>query len=140
MAKKFFYVCAGLFLVGLMVRFAVGPAIAQAGFLRVSDGSHYDSSPTWSPDGARIAFVRQTGSGFDLRTAPATGGPSTLVATFPPNWNFAGGQMEWSPQGDRIALYTGPPGDEAIYVVSIFEQPTPTTSATWGKVKDRYRK
>ena len=139
MVRVFNLMCAGILLC-FGLRLAVAPATAQGGFLRVSDGSHTDSSPTWSPDGSHIAFVRQIGTEFEIRQVASSGGASTLVATFPPGWNYGGGNLEWSPTGDRLALYTGPVGDEAIYVVSVFEQPTPGKGATWGQMKDRYRK
>ena len=67
----------------------------------------YDESPTWSPDGARIAFTRmtldETGSifTFDIYTVDANGGDLTYVT---PGW-----VLDWLPDG-RLAVgdpYTG---------------------------------
>jgi Tol biopolymer transport system component len=57
------------------------------------DSQGVDWFPVWSPDGAKVVFSRAPG--MELESAPATGGPSKLLATasgpaFPSDWSLDG--------------------------------------------------
>jgi dipeptidyl aminopeptidase/acylaminoacyl peptidase len=60
-----------------------------------------DSSPRWSPDGSRLAFLRK-GPGDDdkpqVAVMPAGGGEATIVSDLP----LGVEALEWSPAGDRL--------------------------------------
>jgi len=84
-------------------------------------GATQGARPDWSPDGTTIAFDRAVGSGRELFTIPAAGGPSQQVT------NCAGGGLtlcvapSYSPDGTRLALTRGStlsPPDTTIAVVS----------------------
>ncbi|HET9659659.1 MAG TPA: hypothetical protein VFP05_04980 [Thermomicrobiales bacterium] len=80
--------------------------------------------PTWSPDGAQIAFVsntieRRPGGGIDLRdgdvyVVPAAGGD---VRNLTKNRIFDEWWVQWSPAGDRMLIFTAP-GDWAAPAMS----------------------
>ena len=67
----------------------------------------FDDSPTWSPDGTRLAFTRD----FQLYTINVDGTGFTAV----PNADFAAGPA-WSPDGTRIA-YGGSSG--GIQIINV---------------------
>ena len=74
-------------------------------------GSGINNSPTWSPDGQKLAFVSQfNGTSPEIGTVGADG--TGLIQIGPTNsFNPA-----WSPDGTKIAFDTGHPGD--IYTMS----------------------
>jgi Tol biopolymer transport system component len=101
-----------------------GPDPADSNFLRIfvagADGSNShevaplastsDFGPRWSPDGTRLAFVRQTYSGMTISTqniaianADGSGSAAAIPGTDPDI------SPAWSPDGSRLAVahYTG---------------------------------
>jgi dipeptidyl aminopeptidase/acylaminoacyl peptidase len=59
-----------------------------------------DASPRWSPDGARLAFLRASGDDpAQIAVLPTEGGEATVVSQFA----LGVREVEWSPAGDRLA-------------------------------------
>jgi dipeptidyl aminopeptidase/acylaminoacyl peptidase/CubicO group peptidase (beta-lactamase class C family) len=59
-----------------------------------------DSTPAWSPDGTRIAFLRGGDGPAQLWLLPAGGGEAEQLTTLP----LGAGAPVWSPDGSRIAF------------------------------------
>jgi Tol biopolymer transport system component/DNA-binding winged helix-turn-helix (wHTH) protein len=66
-----------------------------------------DASPTWSPDGRRVAFYRyfENGNGMAIRVVPAFGGSEHRLYMGPFN-PWARG-LDWSPDGNVLAFSGG---------------------------------
>ena len=74
-----------------------------------------DWGAAWSPDGTRIAFVREVGGNHDIYTLDlATGTETQITATREDD-----GSPSWSPDGSRIAFSRGPRVDRQIWVVDV---------------------
>ncbi|HEX5936795.1 MAG TPA: hypothetical protein VFZ75_03745 [Actinomycetota bacterium] len=67
---------------------------------RTSDRSHDESSPTWSPDGERIAFARQGLEESAIVLRRLSDGRETHVT----EGSFVEGSPAWSPDGRWIAF------------------------------------
>ena len=59
-----------------------------------------DTSPAWSPDGSRIAFLREQEGPAQLWSLPADGGEPEQLTTLP----LGAGPPIWSPDGSKIAF------------------------------------
>ena len=72
------------------------------------------TSPSFSPDGSRIAFVTNISGLPQVWTMPSTGGYPTLVTVFDDPVGF----VRWSPDGKWLAFNIAPGGglNEQIYV------------------------
>lgn len=86
-----------------------GTALSQLTFNTTSD--YY---PTYSPNGARIAYSGWDGHDLEVFTIPASGGTSFNVT------NNAGNDYEpsYSPSGQRIAYSAADGSDEEIFTIS----------------------
>ena len=71
----------------------------------------YSRYPTWSADGARIAYEDNTSGNYEIIVANANGSGKTNVT------NDAGSDQQpaWSPDGTRIAFTTNRDGNTEIY-------------------------
>jgi Tol biopolymer transport system component len=77
--------------------------------------TRWDSSPAWSPDGARIAFGSNRGGPHAIWVSRADGRGAAAIA------DFEGAFIDnpaWSPDGRLIAFDGSPDGTSAIYVVA----------------------
>jgi len=80
---------------------------------RLTSGQKYDeSSPAWSPDGARIAFASNHAAdpdrdgGGQIYVAESHAGAAEKQLT-PLTMNAGRGRVEWSPDGKQIAFLAG---------------------------------
>jgi eukaryotic-like serine/threonine-protein kinase len=78
--------------------------------LRLTSGAH-DSTPVWSPEASRIAFLRYSPAGVQVLLVPALGGAHTLVGTITDVQILQRRLLTWSPVADEliVADNTGSP-------------------------------
>jgi Tol biopolymer transport system component len=95
--------------VGIFVMDANGSNVRQLTQLQPNSGTE-DHSPTWSPDGRRIAFMRANNTAAPenasaIYTVKADGSDLRLVRRMPRKWPGAGAP-DWSPDGKRLLFST----------------------------------
>jgi len=76
----------------------------------------FQGEPTWSPDGTKIAFSRDGGSGLiNLYVMNADGSAATRLTN-----TDTGNEYEpaWSPDGTKVAFHSSRHGNWEIYVVN----------------------
>ncbi len=92
----------------------------------VAQGPLDEHMPRWSPDGSKIAFVADDGSGMDIYWVPPTGGPRRTIA----RTNFlhldrasvtrAIGSQPWSPDGRKLVFSRlEPAGNAALWQIDL---------------------
>jgi dipeptidyl aminopeptidase/acylaminoacyl peptidase len=97
-----------------------GPGVKARAPRRVSDNPGTDQSPTWSPDGARIAFLSQLDpklfwyASQHVAIAPAAGGPATIL-TRETDRNFF--SPRFSANGKKIYALLEDSGEQPVVAV-----------------------
>jgi Tol biopolymer transport system component len=78
---------------------------------RLTSDPAFDYSPVWSPDGLRIAFLRDTPAGTEIRTVPAASGTERRVHLSLARCRFGASVMArqfcglaWSPDGKFLSI------------------------------------
>jgi Tol biopolymer transport system component len=84
-----------------------------SGLVELAAGVNYRSTPAWSPDGQRIAFVRSDG----LYVMNSNGRGSSRLVTCQPSDCQGIGSPAWSPDGLRIAFPSSRNGKDDLWVV-----------------------
>lgn len=95
---------------------ALAPRSGDIRRVTEGDSSEVHSVPAWSPDGRRIAFVRELRDHDELHLIDSAGGPARRIALEAPR-SIA--FPDWSPDGSRLLFSAGATIDKLdVYVVS----------------------
>jgi len=87
----------------------------EAGADRPLAGGPRDSAPAWSPDGARLAFIRQVGSQRQLWIVAADpGSEPVLAAEVAVTAGRSIVSFDWSPDGRQLVYCARVAGDELL--------------------------
>ncbi|MGB6470717.1 MAG: LpqB family beta-propeller domain-containing protein [Candidatus Acidiferrales bacterium] len=78
--------------------------------LRLTSGEGDVASPTWSPDGRYLAYLRASEPGAGLYMVPALGGHEREIDSFPASGPQTWSGLDYSPAGDSLIF----PYSEAI--------------------------
>ena len=86
-----------------------------SGLTDLTKSQGWNSSPSWSPDGGRIAFMSDRDKNWGIYVMNADGSePARLTK------NLSGGySLSWSPNGSHIAFSSYGDGNWEIYVVNV---------------------
>jgi len=89
--------------------------------LRVSKAGEVATSPTWSPDGSRIAFIRPSSNGTEILSVPAIGGAERRLIRYRAGApvSSASPAIAWSPDGKWIAAGVPQNGPSGIVLFSV---------------------
>jgi Tol biopolymer transport system component/tRNA A-37 threonylcarbamoyl transferase component Bud32 len=98
---------------------AVGPGTRP---LRITDNPARDWSPTWSPDGRQIAFVRVSDASGAILVVPSLGGQERKLVDVsgPFQTEYFLPSLVWAPDGESLAFVEKPSADAPARIVRLF--------------------
>jgi len=107
----------------------------QSGDLLQKTNDASDGSPTWSPDGQNLAFVRSGSNGRAIYLLPLKGGAERMLTVL--GGESSQNDLDWSPDGRSIAFTgTTPGGSSPLYAGSLASEDRPALTAPTGKDQD----
>jgi Tol biopolymer transport system component len=86
--------------------------------VRLTYNNAVDVSPTWSPDGTKIAFASDRTGMFHIHVMNADGSGETQLTQSPSSGPASDRQPNWSPTLDKIVFVSDRDGDDEIYTVN----------------------
>ncbi len=81
---------------------------------RITNNTINDGTPTWLPDGTKIAFTSERNVNFDVYVMNADGSEQTRIT----NNTAYDGYPAWSPDDTKIAFVSNRDGNFEIYVMN----------------------
>jgi Tol biopolymer transport system component len=75
------------------------------------------SGPTWSPDGRRLTFARQTCAHCPFRLAEV--GPDERTKRLLPRWQKSTNEPTWSPDGHRLVVMTSHDEERSLALLDL---------------------
>ncbi len=102
---------------------------------RLTDVSAWDSYPSWSPDGQRIAFQSYGDGNWEIYVMNADGSGRTRLTDNPASDDGP----SWSPTGQKIVFFSDRDGNREIYMMSadgsgqtrLTDDPAPDLYPSW---------
>lgn len=82
--------------------------------LRLTSHPGIDYSPTWSPDGRHVAFLRADDGHCSVLRVPALGGTEQRLASC-----TGGESLDWSPDGSRLVWAERPQPDSSYRIFEV---------------------
>ncbi len=134
MAKRFFYVCAGLLCLAMSYHLGARSAGAQVAGSLVAGSYEPDTSPCGVDASGNLWILeRNSGEVYGPYALPHSGDVVAVTASYTPGSFF--GTLLYT-NGDA---YHHENGQDWQYVGNVLARPTASRQSTWGLMKARYR-
>ncbi len=85
-------------------------------------------SPSWSPDGKKLAYVSFEQGNSAIYVQDLSSGARTLIS----NFKGINGAPKFSPNGQRLAVALSKSGNPEIYTINIFDKQLTQITNHWG--------
>ncbi|WP_224484943.1 alpha/beta hydrolase family protein [Robertkochia aurantiaca] len=102
--------------------------------LKLTEGQNWESSPAWSPEGDRIAYISSTDEGAELFIYWVDAGRSARISQLPESPSH----LTWSPDGSHIA-FSMMVDEKAPVIAGMPEKPEGAKWAGTPRITDRLK-